>query len=88
MFIPTPLPNALAPDTDGIHSLTAILVSCFLINLQEANLRSVKVDSDDPLHISMHMNSSLPSFVAANVAGEAVVSVEAVEDGRDYGGDM
>ena len=47
------------------HSLTAILVSRFLVNLQEANLRSVKVDSDDPAYISSHSENSLPSFVAA-----------------------
>ena len=47
------------------HSLTAIFISRFLINLQEANLRSVKVDSDDPAYISSHSENSLPSFVAA-----------------------
>ena len=47
------------------HSLTAILVSRFLIDLQEANLLSVKVDSDDPAYISSHSENSLPSFVAA-----------------------
>ena len=47
------------------HSLTAILVSRFLINLQEAHHRSVKVDSDDPAYISSHSENSLPSFVAA-----------------------
>ena len=47
------------------HSLTAILISRFLIDLQEANLRSVKVDSDDPAYISSHSENSLPSFVAA-----------------------
>ena len=47
------------------HSLTAILISRFLINLREANLRSVKVESDDPAYISSHSENSLPSFVAA-----------------------
>ena len=47
------------------HSLTAILVSRFLIDLREANLRSVKVDSDDPAYISSHSDNSLPSFIAA-----------------------
>ena len=74
------------------HSLTAILVSRFLINLQEANLRSVKVDSDDPAYITSHSQNSLPSFVAAlgttRAAGES--SVEHVGDGtldleRDVG---
>ena len=42
-----------------------MLVSRFLIDLQEANLRSIKVDSDDPAYISSHSENSLPSFVAA-----------------------
>ena len=46
------------------HSLTAILISRFLIDLQEANLRSVKVDSDDPAYISSLSDNALPSFVA------------------------
>ena len=49
----------------SLHSLTAILISRFLIDLQEANHRSVKVDSDDPAYISSYSgNSDLPSFVA------------------------
>ena len=48
-----------------VISLTAILISHFITNLQEANLRSVKVDSDDPLHLSTHSDNSLPSFVDA-----------------------
>ena len=47
------------------NSLTAILISRFLINLQEANLRSVNVDSDNPAYISSHSENTLPSFVAA-----------------------
>ena len=47
------------------YRLTATLVSRFLINLQEVNLRSVKVGSDHPLHLSAHSNNSLPSFVDA-----------------------
>ena len=35
------------------------------MNLQEASLRSVIVDSDDPLNFSSHSDGSLPSFVAA-----------------------
>ena len=34
------------------------------MNLQEANLRSVIVDSNDPLNFSSHSDGSLPSFVA------------------------
>ena len=35
------------------------------MDLQEANLHSVKVDSDDPAYISSGFQSTLPSFVAA-----------------------
>ena len=47
------------------HSITAILVYRFLINLQEANLHDVKIDSDDPLYISSCSANTFPSFVAA-----------------------
>ena len=43
------------------------------MNLQEANLRSVKVNSDDPLYLSTHSDNTLPSFAAApGVTGPAV----------------
>ena len=78
---------------DRYHSLTAILISRFLIDLQEANLRSVKVDSDDPAYISSHSENSLPSFVAAPDATRPAFqsSVEHhIEDGvlenRETGG--
>ena len=57
-----------------LPSLTVILVSRFLINLQEASLRHVKVDSDDPLYISAHSDNYRPSFV------EAVPVVAAAND--------
>ena len=47
------------------QSLTAILLSRFLLNLQEANLRPVRLSSDDSLHFSALSDESLPSFVAA-----------------------
>ena len=56
----------------SLRSLTAILVSHFLVNLQQANLRSVKFDSDDPLYFSTHAENSLPSFVAASGAAADV----------------
>ena len=46
-------------------SLTVILVSRFIINLQEASLRHIKVDSDDPLYLSTHSDDYRPSFVEA-----------------------
>ena len=44
------------------------------MNLQEANLRSVKIGSDDPLHLSTHSDSSLPSFVADPDATECIAN--------------
>ena len=71
--------------------LTAILVSRFLSNLQEANLRSFKVDSDNPLYISsVSAKTSRLSFVAApraagSVGGSSVMdahdATSAAEDG-------
>ena len=55
-----------------------ILVSRFLINLQEANLRSVKVDTDDPLHFT-HSANTLPSFVAAYGANRAATAARPQE---------
>ncbi|RPD73352.1 hypothetical protein L226DRAFT_561383 [Lentinus tigrinus ALCF2SS1-7] len=43
--------------------ITAILVSRFLLELQEAGQRIVRVDSDDPLHISMNPYDDTPSFI-------------------------
>ncbi len=43
-------------------SLTAILTWHFLLDLQEASERNVKIDLDDPLHLSMSTDS-VPSFV-------------------------
>ena len=43
------------------------------MNLQEADLRSVKIGSDDPLHLSTHSDNSLPSFVAVPGATESTI---------------
>ena len=43
------------------------------MNLQEANLHHVKVDSNDPLHISSHSDGSIPSFVAAPGAARLTI---------------
>ena len=45
--------------------MTAILISRFLINLQEANHGTVNVDSDGPTYISTLSQDSLLSFAAA-----------------------
>ncbi|RPD73265.1 hypothetical protein L226DRAFT_614179 [Lentinus tigrinus ALCF2SS1-7] len=43
--------------------LTAILMSRFLLQLQEASQVTVRVDSDDPLHMSLNGSEDTPSFV-------------------------
>ncbi|TFK82697.1 hypothetical protein K466DRAFT_666337 [Polyporus arcularius HHB13444] len=43
--------------------MTAILVSRFLLQLQEASHTILRVDSDDPLHISMGPYDGTPSFI-------------------------
>ena len=48
-----------------VNRMESVLVSRFLIDLREADLWSVKVDSDDPAYISSISENSLPSFVAA-----------------------
>lgn len=65
------------------HSLTSICISRFLTNLQEANLRFVKVDSNNPAYISSHSQNTLPSFVAApGTAGTTVKqSTQPIQDG-------
>ncbi len=47
----------------SIHRMTAILVSRFLLQLQEASHTILRVDSDDPLHISMGPYDGTPSFI-------------------------
>ena len=53
------------------------------MNLQEANLRSVRIQSDDPLHISSHSDESFPSFVAAPGVTRPAVNSTAGEAGDD-----
>ncbi|RPD73242.1 hypothetical protein L226DRAFT_536366 [Lentinus tigrinus ALCF2SS1-7] len=45
--------------------ITAILVSRFLIQLQEVNHAVVRVDPDDPLHSSRDPYSDTPSFISS-----------------------
>ena len=59
------------------YSLTAILISRFLIDLQEANLRIVKVDSDNPAYISSYPGNTLPSFVAVPGAATSALKSSA-----------
>ncbi|RDX49072.1 hypothetical protein OH76DRAFT_1483313 [Lentinus brumalis] len=45
--------------------LTAILISRFLLELQEANQTVVKLDADNPLHSSGNAWDSTPSFISS-----------------------
>ncbi len=51
--------------TKFIHRITAILISRFLLELQEANHIVVKLDADDPLHSSRNPWDSTPSFISS-----------------------
>ena len=44
-------------------SITAILISRFLLELQEANRTVVRVDADDPLHFANNPYDDTPSFI-------------------------
>ncbi len=44
---------------------TAILVSRFLLGLQEANQMVVRLDPDDPLHSSRNPYDTTPSFISS-----------------------
>ncbi|RDX54075.1 hypothetical protein OH76DRAFT_1398366 [Lentinus brumalis] len=46
-------------------SITAILVSRFLLELQEANQTVVRLDRDDPLHTSRDPYDSTPTFISS-----------------------
>ena len=60
-----------------LRSITAILVSRFLLQIQEAGQEVVRVDSDDPLHISMDERDDTPSFIRSL---GAVVDQECLRD--------
>ena len=61
-------------------------MSRFLMNLNEVNLRSVRIDSDDPLYFSTHSESSLPSFVAAPIEETRGGTYQTIGDRNvDYG---
>ena len=56
------------------------------MDLQESHLRGTEVNSEDPLHISIRSNDSLPSFVAAPgvMEAEAEQRRDAELDGIDH----
>ncbi|KAI0697845.1 hypothetical protein C8T65DRAFT_661528 [Cerioporus squamosus] len=45
--------------------ITTILVSRFLLELQEANQTVIRVDPDDPLHFSRNPYDDTPSFISS-----------------------
>ena len=51
-------------------------------------MRSVKVDSDDPLHFSTHSVNSLPSFVGRPVAAAPEAAPSQVESGDAMDGNL
>ncbi len=59
--------NMLQPstDTNSVCRITAILISHFLLELQEVNHMVVKLDADDPLHSSRNPWDSTPSFISS-----------------------
>ncbi|RDX40261.1 hypothetical protein OH76DRAFT_1423810 [Lentinus brumalis] len=62
--------------TKFMAPITAILISCFLLELQQANRMVVKLDADDPMHSSRNVWDSTPSFISSlggfvNPAGSA-----------------
>ena len=56
---------APSPPTPVPFSITAILISRFLLELQEASQDIVRVDSDDPLHLSRDLVERTPSFISS-----------------------
>ncbi|KAI0699043.1 hypothetical protein C8T65DRAFT_832088 [Cerioporus squamosus] len=55
--------------------LMAILVTRFLLDLQEANQRDVKLDSDDPLHFTESEGRRSGSLNFARVAGSIAATI-------------
>ncbi|TFK85763.1 hypothetical protein K466DRAFT_600885 [Polyporus arcularius HHB13444] len=51
--------------TEFTAPFTAILVSRFLLGLQEANQMVVRLDPDDPLHSSRNPYDTTPSFISS-----------------------
>ena len=65
-----------APRWRSHPSLTTVLVSRFILDLQEVSHNDMKLDPDDPLHFETSGPGGLPSFVRA----------AAVEDDLAFGG--
>lgn len=65
-----------------MRSLTTIMTTRFLCDLQAANRRDMKLDSDDPLHLSRGSSGSL-SFVRVMGSIGATISGGAVDEDVD-----
>ncbi|TFK84723.1 hypothetical protein K466DRAFT_601779 [Polyporus arcularius HHB13444] len=84
--------TAVAGDGIGGYSLIteftgpiiAILISRFLLKLQETNHTVVKLDADDPLHLSRNAWESTPNFISS--LGGFINSELAAEPGGGSGG--
>ena len=57
--------------TCSVHRLTAILISRFIMDLQEAHLRSVMIRSEDAPRISTFWSYSFRSFISARDTADA-----------------
>ena len=53
------------PDCSSVLSITSILISRFLLELQEADRKIVRLDVNDPLYSSRGWFDSTPSFISS-----------------------
>ena len=69
LFEPTVIPTrgaiCLFTRRVFLYSITAILISRFLLALQEANRDVVRVDPGDPLYSSRNYDDDIPSFISS-----------------------
>ncbi|KAI0730752.1 hypothetical protein C8Q76DRAFT_337900 [Earliella scabrosa] len=63
------------------YPMTTILVSHFLLQLQEANHRSLKVDSDNTLHMSQSTGGGASSFPRIVGSIDSMINVGSDADG-------
>ncbi len=72
-----------------MYRITTVLTSHFLLQLQEAHRRTVKVDSDDVLNLGVNSGST-PSFVAQVIGsiGSELRLSEHVDEGSAARNDL
>ncbi len=81
------IPQASA-HMNSICRITAILISRFLLELQATNHMVVKLDADDPLHLSRNAwDGSTPSFISS-LGGFINPELAARSDDDDDGVDL